>query len=173
MREIVERHKGFITLNTELGRGTTFRIYLPAAESPASTDTATAAPPDRGHGELILLVDDEQTIRDTAAAVLTEAGYRVVTAGDGVEAVSLFASRGSEIVLVVTDLDMPQIDGDALTTSIRSLAPNMKILTMSGLENKRIHAPATTSSSFLLKPFTMEELLIQVQHLLRVGHQTL
>ena len=169
-RGIVASHGGFITLETKLGRGTTFRVYLPAAEGAASAaDVVRPLPAVRGHGELILFVDDEQSIREVAETILTRSGYRVITACDGVEAIARFATHATDVALIITDLDMPLLDGTALASAIRRLDPTKKILAMSGLgSTSRLQKERTGefASAFLAKPFTVDALLDSVAPLL-------
>ncbi len=167
VRGIVETHHGFITLATAPGCGTTFRVYLPAAESePGGGGHRAAARARRGHGELILVVDDENLIRETLKATLTAHGYRVITANDGVQGIKLFSAHAGEIALVITDLDMPNLDGGGLGRLIRVQRPATKILVMSGLtDDSRTKAFRYTefASGFLRKPFTIEELTAAVE----------
>jgi two-component system cell cycle sensor histidine kinase/response regulator CckA len=169
VRGIVENHNGFVSVQTKIGHGTTFRVYLPVAEVPANV--STIAPVHgrtvRGNGEMILIVDDEPQIRDITAAILSRHGYRVLLAADGTEAVAIFASRISDISVIVTDLRMPNLDGIALANVAQHLNPVVKILAMSGLssagsdiEMKRF------TGTLLFKPFKAEALLHAVGGLL-------
>ena len=169
VRSIVEHHRGFISLNTQLGKGATFRVYFPAAELPAKSSNLDPVRPSaaRGNGELILIVDDEAQIRDITAAILSRHGYRVLIAADGAEAVALFAARSAEISLVVTDMSMPNLDGAVLANIVKHLSSEVKILAMSGLSSgggeSRMHR---FTSAFLFKPFKVEALLEAVSKLL-------
>jgi two-component system, cell cycle sensor histidine kinase and response regulator CckA len=174
VRGIVETHRGFVAVESKLGVGTVFRVYLPAAQSEDSIEAGAVVPSGaQGHDELILLVDDEVLICETASRILTYAGYRVVTAADGVEAAALFGARSSEFALVLTDRDMPGLDGAGLAQQIRARQPAIKILAMSGFtsvqadENEKRQA---IGDAFLAKPFTVETLLESVAQLL---HPTL
>jgi two-component system cell cycle sensor histidine kinase/response regulator CckA len=170
---IVKTHHGFITLKTEQGRGSTFRVYLPAIGAPDSGDAErSASPMPRGNDELILIVDDEATVRDTVAAILAHHNYRVVKAADGVEGAALFAARSSEFSLVITDRDMPMLDGGGLARILRASKPEIKIIAISGLgESSRGHLPDSKHdklpNTFLRKPFTAETLLRSIAELLR------
>lgn len=169
VRGIVESHKGFISLKTLPGHGTTFRVYLPATEIPASGATAVPARTRvvQGKGELVLIVDDEPQIRDVTAAILSRHGYRVLIAGDGIEAVALFAPRSSEISVVVTDLRMPNLDGAALAHIVRRLNPSVKTLAVSGLSSGADAAEMKRlAGAFLYKPFKADALLQAVASLL-------
>jgi len=168
VRGIVQTCHGFITLQTGLNRGTCVRVFLPAAQSAIAGDgSAHALSSKRGRGELILLVDDEEFIRNLAGATLTRAGYRVVTAADGSEATWAFESNAAEIALVITDLDMPNVNGEALAGLIRAFKPQLRILAMSGDGSRQTKAnPTEFASAFMSKPFTAETLLTQVHQLL-------
>lgn len=169
VRGIVENHGGFIAMRTEPGRGTTFRIHLPASESAAAGDAGSAPrAAGRGKGELILLADNEPLIRQTVSAILGNAGYQVVTADDGLAAVSLFTPRAAEFSLVITDLDMPNLDGPALARAVHGLRPGMKILAMSGLHDRdAASGPELFAAAFLPKPFTATMLLSTVEGILK------
>ncbi len=168
VRGIIETCHGFITLRTGLGRGTCFRVYLPAAQSVIAADgSAHPYSSKRGRGELILLVDDEELIRDLAGATLTKAGYRVITTADGFEAAGAFESNVGEIALIITDLDMPNVDGETLVEVIRTFKPHLKILAMSGGGSRQSKArPTEFASAFMAKPFSAETLLTHVDKLL-------
>jgi len=168
VRGIVETCRGFTTIETEVGRGTTVRVYLPAEHSsgdPQGTLAPSAA--SRGQGELILLVDDERSIREIARDTLRHAGYRVVVAADGAEAIRVYEAQRAEIALVITDLDMPLIEGAALATFLRGKNPALKILAMSGSSSRSTQEkPCEFASAFMAKPFTVEQLLRHVGQLL-------
>lgn len=171
VRGIVENHDGFIEVKTEVGRGTSFRVYLPAAED-GMPDRASSSnhPLPRGKGELILVVDDERQIRNMTSEMLTRNGYRVILASDGAEAVLVFAERAAEIRLVVTDLHMPNLDGATLGRALRRINPTAKLLVMSGMSsslgNRPDYKPEEFADAFLHKPFKPEKLLAQVHALL-------
>ncbi len=170
VRGIVEKHHGFITLTTDLARGTTFRVHLPAATSTFVTELpAGPSAAVRGHNELLLLVDDEDAIRSAAGSLLVQAGYRVLTAADGAAAVALFEQRAAEIALVITDHDMPVVDGAAFARTIRDRRPATKILSISGLGSSSHGAgelPGHLADGFIAKPFSGDALLNAVDQLL-------
>jgi CheY-like chemotaxis protein len=178
VRGIVASHHGFVELDTKVGRGTTFRVFLPAivSESPRSSSATPFATPD-GHGERILVVDDDRLIRDTISEILGQHGYRVVSCGDGVEAIALFNAHPGEIPLVVTDVDMPRLGGVALASALLQLHPDLRIVAMSGLSRNEsggsdvpeIHQLA---HAFLPKPFKPEDLLGAVHQLLHPSEKT-
>ena len=170
VRGIVEHHHGFVTLATAPDLGTTFRVYLPPAETAMSSDTSTIPPfANEGKGELILIADDEDSIRELAGVTLTHAGYRVMTAQDGTEAAVLFSAHAHEIALVITDLDMPNLDGVGLARAIRAHTPQMKILIMSGqdsISRTKDMPHEQFATAMLAKPFTIKTLRKAVHDLL-------
>ena len=165
---IIRTHHGFCTLQTEQGCGSTFRIYLPAADSPnRSSNSPFSAPAPRGADELILLVDDEQPILETVGSILTQGGYRVITARNGVQASEIFGAKCDEIGLVITDQDMPELDGLGLLRFVQKLKPGFKVLVMSGLSGGNPLVPdEELAAPFLSKPFTSQELLKEIYRLL-------
>ena len=177
IRGIVSSHNGFIELQTEAGHGTTFRIYLPAIEGYASHSADAHLPKaPEGHGELILVVDDDAAIRDVVAAALEKQGYSVVRCADGREAVAMFRSQPGRFSLVVTDADMPQMGGAELARRLLELRPEVRILGMGGLSTSDGDDPETLeiqrlAHGFLHKPFTVGELLCAVHDLLRAPRQ--
>lgn len=166
VRGIVAGHRGFVTLETAPGQGTTFRVFLPAEHAAVSQERDDLAAPARpGADELILFADDEKLIRDTARVVLVKAGYRVITASDGAEAAELFQTHSSEIALVVTDLDMPHVGGAALAHAIHAARPELPILVITGAASQTLPVPEF-SAALLHKPFASEALLHAVRGLI-------
>lgn len=170
VRGIVAGHHGFIELRTEVGRGTTFRVFLPALETEAPQySSASPFTGTEGNGELIVVVDDDPAIRAVISAILGRNGYRVVTCGDGVEAVAVCALRGSDVALVVTDVDMPRLGGVALARTLLHERPDLRVLAISGLARNVVSDPEASpgiAHAFLLKPFKPGDLLGAVHRLL-------
>jgi len=171
VRAIIENHQGFVELRTTAGRGTCFRVHLPASELAQSEDAAPADPPlPHGRGELILVVDDERNIREMTQAMLVRSGYRVILAVDGTEATVVFAQRAAEVRLVITDLRMPNLDGQTLCRALRRHNPTVKLLAFSGVANAGENSQELvmdTVDAFLPKPFRPEILIATVHALLR------
>jgi PAS domain S-box-containing protein len=159
---IIKSHGGFINVYSELGKGTQFAFYLPAIET---EDTHQTLRPESelplGHGELVLVVDDEEAIREITKATLETFGYSVLTAGDGTEAVALYAEKRDKIKVVVTDMMMPFMDGPATIRALKKLNPAIKIIAASGLaaNEKAAEAASAGVKTFLPKPYTAEKLL--------------
>jgi CheY-like chemotaxis protein len=162
IRAIVKGHDGFINVYSEVGKGTEFRIYIPASVSPRAErleDGQADAP--LGHGELILIVDDEAPILEVARKTLEENGYKVLTAGDGAEALALYAEHKKMVDAVLIDMIMPYLDGAATIRALRKLDPDVKIIASSGLAaNDKLFEEANEGvKAFLAKPYTAEKLL--------------
>lgn len=159
---IVKTHGGFIELDTEVGRGTAFSIHLPALPNARLADgIADPVPSPNGSGEAILVVDDEDSVRDTTRKMLERHGYRALTAGEGSQALALFSTKLGEINLVITDVDMPVMDGLALVRVLRKIAPRLQIIASTGLStDQRIEALRQLGIKRpLFKPYTADELL--------------
>lgn len=136
----------------------------PRQPAPAS---AASAIPARSARELVLVVDDQESIRDLLATVLHGQGYRTVLAVDGDDALEVF-QREPEIAAVITDLHMPHTEGSSLADSLRRIRRDIPILFMSGLnESGRDTRPATSKDPFLLKPFRPAALLEAIDRLLQ------
>jgi len=159
---IVKSHKGFLQVHSEVNKGTTFRIFLPALESLAEQQQeAQAKKAPKGNGELLLLVDDETQFLSMIKEVLEMNGYRVITASDGVEAVAAFSAHRNEIKGVFTDMLMPHLDGPATIKVLKRLEPLVRIVAVSGLMDAERVKAATGREDIdvLAKPFTTENLL--------------
>jgi len=134
---IVRSHGGFFNVRSELGKGTTFEVYLPATaqQGAAPADTPPESPP-LGCGELVLVVDDEPAVRESARMVLESHGYRVLLAPDGPEAIAEFVRGADSIGVVLTDLVMPHMEGVALIRALRQMKAGMPIIASTGMVEK-------------------------------------
>ena len=167
---IVKSHGGFINVYSELHKGSQFAVYLPALDAPGMSQSAAAQTDlPLGHGELILVVDDEESIRQITRGTLETFGYKVVTASDGTEALAIYADRKNEIAAVLTDMVMPFMDGPATIRALQRMNPQVRIIAASGLgTGQRAGEGALDGVAvFLNKPYTAEKLLKTLAHVLR------
>jgi PAS domain S-box-containing protein len=167
VQTIVREHGGFIHLYSEPGRGTRFKVYLPAqvTEEEMEQPAAAVANLPRGRGELLLVVDDEATIREVARRTLERFGYRVLTACHGAEAIHLYAREEREIALVLTDMAMPVMDGYAVIIALKSMNPKVRIIASSGHDTNGgvVRAVGAGVEHFVPKPYTAETLLTTIR----------
>jgi PAS domain S-box-containing protein len=166
---IVKSHGGFLRITSSPGEGTLARVYLPAhPECDDASDSLSPVDLPGGGGETILVVDDEDSIRQIACQVLENFGYRTLAAANGEEALALYVERRSEIAIVFTDLMMPVMDGPELMRRIREINPSAKIIATSGVVPDRDESKSVMVSInyFLSKPFTAETLLTCVKRTL-------
>ena len=167
---IVKSHGGFMNVYSELHKGSQFTLYLPALDAPGAAP-ASALQTDLpvGNGELILVVDDEESIREITRGTLETFGYTVLTASDGTEALALYADRKNEIAVVLTDMVMPFMDGPATIRALQRMNPNIRIIAASGLATSQHLAQASLEgvNIFLNKPYTAEKLLRALAQILK------
>jgi CheY-like chemotaxis protein len=157
---IVKQSGGHIAAYSEVGHGTTFKVYLPRVEAPSTVDATEPAPQKRyGAGESILLVEDDRTVREFGCGVLQALGYKVISAANGVEALAQFKEH-PQIDLLVTDVIMPTMGGRKLVELIRPAAPNMPVLYTSGYTFDALGETGElgSGSDFLTKPYGPDEL---------------
>lgn len=165
---IIKGHGGFITVQSEIDQGTTFKVYLPAHGVVEDQSTAVYHCLPRGQGELILVVDDEAAIRETTRISLETYGYEVITANDGIEAIALYAQHRQQVNAVLIDMMMPSMDGPMTIRMLQKLNPEVKIIAVSGLVSNydTLEKSGDGIQTFLPKPYTSEELLKNLQAVL-------
>ncbi len=171
---IVKSHGGFMSVYSEQGRGTTFKIFLPAVETDIDIRKAQGPPQfAKGNGELILLVEDEPNIRSATKMILEKNNYRVLEASDGTEGLAIFAQQMNSIDLVLSDMMLPYIDGVALIRALKKMKPNMIFVGSTGQgEGSRVaDLQELGVTDFLAKPYDTEKLLSALREALGIREQ--
>lgn len=163
---IIKSHGGFLDLQSTVGKGTSFNVYLPAAEAAVAAAAAPLAPETlRGEGETIMVVDDEPSVLELTKQLLQHFGYKVVTAIHGADAVALFPQYKDKIKVVIIDMMMPVMDGPTAIRAIRQMQPAIQVIAISGLmgADKIQEQFGDTGVTFIPKPFATEKLLVAVR----------
>ncbi len=165
---ILRGHGGFMRIDSEPGVGTNVCIFIPAGPQAflGAVDNDPSLP--RGKGEVVLVVDDDPSIRRILQRTLERFGYTVIAAADGAEAVSIYAQRRDEVALVITDMMMPVMDGAETMHELRRVSPLLPIIAMSGMTPDGMLAEATDAGlqRFISKPFATEQLLQVVREVI-------
>jgi PAS domain S-box-containing protein len=155
---IIRNHGGFITVSSEVGQGTQFQVFLPAIDGSEIPSEESQASP-RGQGELILVVDDEENIRETLKIILESQNYQVLTASDGIEAIATYAKHQADIKAVLMDMMMPAMGGQTAIQTLRQFNPRLKVIAFSGIETPNSVTETISVNAFLAKPYTSADLL--------------
>jgi len=161
---IIKSHGGFINVHTDKSVGTRFEAYLPAVDAVETrkVDDATVI---TAHGEMILIVDDEPAIQEITKTSLETHNYKTIIAGDGIEAIAVYAKHIDQISVVLMDLMLPSLDGLTAIRTLKKINPKVKIIATSGLmSSNKLEAVANSGvTTFLPKPYTINELLLTLQ----------
>lgn len=167
---IAREHAGAVTVESAPGRGSTFRIWFPAAPEMRAPPLIVDPPVARGTGTVVLVVEDDEVIRKSAALVLRQVGFVVQVAADGREAVELFERRGGEIGCVLCDLTMPVMDGWETLAALRRLRPGLPVILASGYSEAQVMAGGSTERPqlFLQKPYDFQVLTEALRRFLPV-----
>jgi two-component system cell cycle sensor histidine kinase/response regulator CckA len=166
---LVKQHRGYLHLYSEVGQGTTAKVYLPALRDQGVSELEAAADERLPGGtETILLVEDDQTMRVAAQQLLSKVGYRVITAADGQQGLDAYHAHRAALHLVITDVVMPKLSGFELYAVIRGESRGLSVLFMSGFPapNFRKTVGQDPAVAFVTKPWTASELLAQVRVLI-------
>ncbi len=166
---IVRQHNGFIWASSVPGRGSTFRVYLPLTDGePARADSTVPRRADVRAGETILVVEDEEAVRDLAAKILTRLGYRTLMARDGKEALEIIGRYTGDIHCILTDVIMPKIDGGRLYREVSAMRDDIKVVFMSGYTHEVIARRGIMEEGvhFIQKPFTFQTLADTIREVL-------
>jgi PAS domain S-box-containing protein len=165
---IVKQHGGHITCYSEPGAGATFKIYFPAIDSEVKSEKATDSVVPQGGTETILLVDDDDSVRDVGTQMLVEYGYRVITASNGREALEIYSARRETISLVILDLFMPEMGGKECLRALLRMDPKVSVLVASGFTQNGQIAEALDSGArgFIGKPFDIPQLLEEIRKII-------
>jgi len=166
---IVKQSGGFVWAYSEIGRGTSFKVYLPEVTEVAGRDPETTRSQEAPQGtETVLVVEDDDAVRDLAVRCLTRFGYRVLPAGNGEEALETSSGHSGSIDLLLTDGVMPRMNGKELASRLRARRPQTKVLYMSGYTDEAVihHGVLEPGTLFLQKPFDPADLARKVREVL-------
>jgi len=164
---VIKQSSGYISVNSALGQGTTFEIYLPQVRAAPKPELQSIAPNDLPKGmETVLLVEDEESLRTLTRDVLLESHYTILEASDGLEALEIAQQHKGPIHLLLTDVVMPRMGGPALAKRLAVQNPEMKVLFMSGYAGNAHQYESVGAASFLRKPFSRRDLSEKVREAL-------
>jgi len=157
---VVRGHRGALAVASTPGRGTTFRVYLPAADAEPARAAATLTVAKLAEGHTVLLVDDEEDVRAVTTHMLERLGWSVLQAGDGRQGVDVFRQHARLIDAVIVDLTLPRLSGDRVFREIRGIRPDARVILMSGHNDEKATGTLFEAglAGFLRKPFSVGDL---------------
>ncbi len=159
---IVENHHGFVRVRSAINKGTEFTVFLPvpAGDTLVSAGTREKTEVARGSGETILVIDDEESILECLSELLSQQGYAVLAAESGEKAIALFREHKNDIALVLSDKDMPRMDGEKVFQAVREIKPAVKFVLLTGLIDQADNLKFIKNgmSEILLKPIEPDDL---------------
>ncbi|MEH2308392.1 hybrid sensor histidine kinase/response regulator [Nostoc sp.] len=162
---IIKSHFGFVNVVTNVGKGTEFQVCLPVTQTMETNSKLVGDELPPGHGELILVVDDEDSIREVTQTWLEKNAYKVIVASDGIDAIALYTEHQQEISVVLVDMMMPNMDGPTTINVLKKINPEIKIIGVSGLasNHEMIKILGNSVKTLLSKPYTSSDLLRNLQ----------
>jgi CheY-like chemotaxis protein len=165
---VVRGHRGGLSVDSAPGRGTTFRILFAPTAQPTAADAGDTAPPRRREG-LILLVDDEEAVREMLGEMLEQEGFEVLRAEDGSRGVALFEANRDRIDVVLLDLSMPGLSGEGAFRRLRQIDPGVRVILSSGYDSQEVRGRfgASAPFAFIQKPYRPDQLLAEIGRCLR------
>ncbi|MBD2694102.1 PAS domain-containing hybrid sensor histidine kinase/response regulator [Anabaena catenula] len=164
---IIKNHDGFVQVSSQIGKGTKFQVFLPTIEGTVS-DVTIDQELAQGNGELILIVDGEDVVKQTTQEILEDYNYKTLVANDGIEAITLYAEHKQKISAILLDMLMPNMDGFTAIRILLTLNPKVKIIASSGLSANEQKAIAEGAKKFLLKPYTTTDLLTALSYVIGI-----
>ncbi|HXF04945.1 MAG TPA: response regulator, partial [Blastocatellia bacterium] len=164
---IIKAHGGWVDVESTVGQGTRFHLYLPQADHPVEPESVIRDDIPFGQGEMILLVEDEPMVMDVGQRMLETLGYRVLCARNGQEALELYASHRGDIRLVLLDVVMPHVSGHHALAELRKMDPQAKILLVTGYDPKQVAERLEGAVGVLQKPYSLRALACAVHRSLR------
>jgi two-component system, cell cycle sensor histidine kinase and response regulator CckA len=169
---IIKSHSGFVTVSSQMGKGTQFKLFLPAVLEVEPLPVRDLELP-MGNGELILIVDDEPNIRETTQISLETCNYKTIVASDGIEAIAQYSQHQAEIALVLMDMMMPSMGGATAIQTLQKINSQVKIVAISGVASTETLAQAAGNGvqAFLSKPCTSQELLTTLHNVLSLQNR--
>jgi PAS domain S-box-containing protein len=166
---IVKQSGGFILVDSKIGEGTSFTIYLPRATELPSEQVTPDTRRAKGGTETILIAEDEDGLRDSISEYLQGLGYKVLSGGSGDEALSIAREAKSEIKLLITDVVMPKMNGKELSDKLQIMQPTVKTIFMSGYIDDSVLLHLVKEQRFLQKPFKLSEMAAKIREVLNAG----
>jgi CheY-like chemotaxis protein len=165
---IVKQSGGYILVDSELGRGSSFAIYLPAIDAPLTAIIAPKIKDAEGHGETVLLVEDDEALRESISTYLNLHGYKVLEAANGAQALPIASQHAGSIQVLITDMILPKMSGTEVAREVAKMIPRVVTLNMSGYTDRELvdYDPASSTTGFLQKPFALQTLLHKLRELI-------
>lgn len=167
---VIGAHGGYIDVESHVGKGSTFRTYLPAVEIPKTElDSAPKSAPElHGGTETLLIAEDEKFLRQVLEASLTAIGYTVITAENGEQALELYRHRMSEITLIISDIGLPLLSGDELFRQVRQINPAVRFILASGFIDPKLRSDLVNAgvADLISKPYTIDEVILKIRKVL-------